>query len=152
MTDNQSSAMERTVWESNSQTKTISRPVTVPKSAQKLENRQLELQLDLLSLQKKEKELIDALENVNVALADLGIPSSMIYASDMEEAANATKVKSDDPKQRNLQRMKSSGINMKDTEKLSFRGEDKACEYFQMLDLNRDSFIGYSEFRGKRHH
>eukprot|EP00981_Chlorochromonas_danica_P006986 scaffold1510_cov176-Ochromonas_danica.AAC.6 len=41
--------------------------------------------------------------------------------------------------------VKASGIVMKS--KLSFRGKEKAQEYFQLLDLDQDSLLRYSEVR-----
>ena len=104
-----------------------------PKTAEKIGRRKAELQAELISLQKKEKELLDALIPTNNALHELGVPSSMIYDEDYLSKIN---------------RLNASGLKFNDPNKLSFRGEDKAREYFQLLDLNDDGYIGYEEYRG----
>lgn len=39
-----------------------------------------------------------------------------------------------------------TGIRMKG--QLSFRGKEKAAEYFDLLDIDQDGYLNYEDFRG----
>jgi seryl-tRNA synthetase len=100
-----------------------------------LQSRKFELQCELQSLQKKEKELLEALGSTNNALQELGVPSFLIH-DDQEEL-------------KNMDRLKASGLRMKHSKNaLSFRGEDKVREQFNLIDLNEDGYLGYEDLRG----
>lgn len=49
-----------------------------------------------------------------------------------------------------LQPMKLSGIRM--SNKLSFRGKQKAEEYFHILDENGKGFLNFEDIRGKKYY
>jgi hypothetical protein len=106
-------------------------------TADDVESHKASLYLELRSLEKKEKELFEALDNVNDSLLELGIPSSLL-TDEFHGPASKTTGQVHDP-------IKSSGIRMKN--QLSFRGEDKSKEYFRLLDINKDNHIGFEEMR-----
>jgi hypothetical protein len=100
-----------------------------------LQSRKFELQCELQSLQKKEKELLEALGSTNNALQELGVPSFLIH-DDQEQL-------------KNMDRLNASGLRMKHSKNaLSFRGEDKVREQFNLIDLNEDGYLGFEDLRG----
>lgn len=95
-----------------------------------------DLLLELQSLQRKEIELLTALETINVTFDELGIkvhnqldhnPQATVISSGQKKALDYSKV----------------GINIQG--QLSERGKNKAKEYFQELDLDADGLLQYED-------
>ena len=88
-----------------------------------------ELLHQLSILQQKEEELVAMIQGIDSTFQELGyrIDSSTNSANNVS-----------------LQ----TGIRMKG--QLSFRGKEKAAEYFDMLDIDKDGYLNYEDFRGKR--
>ncbi len=125
--------------------------------------------LELRALQKKELELLSSLEAINESFAELSIPittnnpnTGYTHPTDLQSVisnpaiAGSSYVSSSTKKRRQWQpspevkfdlvKYKSYGIRMGN--KLSFRGEDKAREYFDMIDDDHDGFIDFEESKG----
>ena len=87
-----------------------------------------ELLHQLSILQQKEEELVAMIQGIDSTFQELGyrIDSSTNSANNVS-----------------LQ----TGIRMKG--QLSFRGKEKAAEYFDMLDIDKDGYLNYEDFRGK---
>ena len=119
--------------------KTVTPPVSVPtaihnnfKSPSNLlimsAKTKAELLHQLSILQQKEEELVAMIQGIDSTFQELGyrIDSSTNSANNVS-----------------LQ----TGIRMKG--QLSFRGKEKAAEYFDMLDIDKDGYLNYEDFRGK---
>ncbi len=126
--------------------------------------------LELRALQKKELELLSSLEAINESFAELSIPittnnpsTGYTHPTNLQSvisnpviAGSPSYVSSSTKKRRpwepspevkfDLVKYKSYGIRMGN--KLSFRGEDKAREYFDMIDDDHDGFIDFEESKG----
>src|SRR5688572_28512274 len=76
----------------NSNNNNNSQIVHISKAAQGLGSRKFELQCELQSLQKKEKELLEALGSTNNALQELGVPSFLIHDG-QEQLKNMNRLK-----------------------------------------------------------
>lgn len=102
-----------------------------------------DLTMELLFMQKKERDLLSALTAINDAFFDLGVPisTSFIPKSVSEEKSKEVGTPGYHP-----DKFRKYGIRM--NEELSFRGQDKAREYFEdILDMDCDGFIDYEESR-----
>jgi hypothetical protein len=140
------------------------RQLSPPKSSsEKRESSKYDLQCELESLRKKETELLSALQTANDALEELGLSSKLLHS----ELSTENERKNDQ-----VERLKASGLRnfrvggiekgeavverterRKTEEKLlSFRGEDKAKEYFQFVASSSSlsslsSTLGYEDLR-----
>jgi hypothetical protein len=124
--------------------------------------------LELKALQKKEVELLAALAAINESFAQLSIPintnnarTGYNHPTELQNVGmntGPTTVQTAPPTSKrawnktseesfDAQKYKAYGIRMGN--KLSFRGEDKAREYFDTLDDDHDGFIDYDEARGQ---
>ena len=81
-------------------------------------------------LQRKEEEIAAMIQSVDEAFAELGMH--------VDTSVDVTK------KQSAVQ----TGIRMKG--QLSFRGKEKALEHFDYMDMDRDGFLNYEDFRGEK--
>lgn len=88
----------------------------------------------LLRLRNYEADLMKEIGKINETFSKLNISSTSTDSDDVFGGLPVDLVKA-------------SGIVMKS--KLSFRGKEKAQEYFQLLDLDQDSLLRYSEVRGE---
>lgn len=86
----------------------------------------------LAILQKKEEELAMMIQGIDSTFQELGYR--------IESALDNSN--SNIPMQ--------TGIRMKG--QLSFRGKEKAAEYFDLLDIDKDGFLNYEDFRGMKSH
>lgn len=131
------------------------------KTAEKYQNKKLELQQDLEALRKKEKDYLIALQQTNVALEDLGIPSSLLYpnSDNNNNITNAPAVPSSSSSSSSsvspvltkrllekLQKVKSSGL-------MSFKGDvkqegwnDRSSSRKEESRSSREEFLS---FRGE---
>lgn len=119
-----------------------SRPNTAGSVAEEVEDIQ-DLTTELALMQKKERDLLAALSAINDAFFDLGVPisTSFVPSSVSEEKSKEVSLKGYHP-----DKLRKYGIRMSD--ELSFRGRDKAKEYFEdILDMDKDGFIDYEESR-----
>jgi hypothetical protein len=80
-------------------------------------------------LQQKEEELARMIISVDASIQELG------YRVDSSVDVTKSRV----PIQ--------SGIRMKGA--LSFRGKEKALEYFDTIDVDKDDALNYEDFRGR---
>lgn len=88
----------------------------------------------LKSLQRKKLEYETALDAINQTFEDLGLGVSTIVGHGQGGIAEKAEIQR-------------SGIRIKG--ELSFRGRDKAEEYFRLLDRDNDKFLSYEDVRGK---
>lgn len=119
-----------------------SRPNTAGSVVEEVEDIQ-DLTTELVLMQKKERDLLSALSAINDAFFDLGVPisTSFVPTSISEEKSKEVPIKGYHP-----DKLRKYGIRMDD--KLSFRGQDKAKEYFEdLLDADKDGYIDYEESR-----
>ena len=91
-------------------------------------SKKAELLSNLSVLQRKEEELANMIMALDSTFRELG------YRVDSSVDATKKKV----PLQ--------TGIRMKG--ELSFRGKEKAEEYFDSIDIDKDGFLNYEDFRG----
>lgn len=77
-------------------------------------------------------ELLKEISQINNSFSKLGIPSSVLRDNESNQSI--------------ADQAKASGIVMKS--KLSFRGQDKAREYFRFIDLDHDDLTQYADMRG----
>jgi hypothetical protein len=82
----------------------------------------------LSALQRKEDELASLIQSIDATFMEMGFR--------IDNSVSVLKKKG----------APSSGIRMKG--KLSFRGKEKAEEYFDVMDLDRDGFLNFEDFRG----
>lgn len=87
----------------------------------------------LKSLQRKKLEYETALDAINQTFEDLGLGVSTIVGNGQGGIAERAEIQR-------------SGIRIKG--ELSFRGKDKAEEYFRLLDRDNDKFLSYEDVRG----
>jgi Ca2+-binding EF-hand superfamily protein len=90
-------------------------------------NREL-LVFKLGVLQRKENELASLIQSIDATFTDMGFR--------IDNSVSVIKKKGNP----------SSGIRMKG--KLSFRGKEKAEEYFDVMDIDRDGLLNFEDFRG----
>jgi hypothetical protein len=122
---------------------------------------------ELKSLQKKELELLAALTAINESFAEQSIPVSTndpksgyshptplpvwafskgMSSSDDNIRKNPDVVAST-PSTFDCNKYRNYGIRMGN--QLSFRGEDKAREYFDLIDIDHDGFVDYDTCKGE---
>lgn len=88
----------------------------------------------LKSLQRKKLEYETALDAINQTFEDLGLGVSTIVGHGQGGIVEKAQIQR-------------SGIRING--ELSFRGKDKAEEYFRLLDRDNDKFLSYEDIRGK---
>lgn len=93
----------------------------------------------LQKLRLQEQELLAALDSLDKSFEALGVP---LNSAARDEALPDSQIDYE-------QELRRSGIRMGD--KLSFRGRDKAAEYFELVDQANLGRIGYPEFKGADH-
>lgn len=87
-----------------------------------------ELLQRLSILQRKEEELNMMIQGIDSTFQELGYR----IESSMEKSSNGVPMQ--------------TGIRMQGY--LSFRGKEKAAEYFDLLDVDKDGYLNYEDFRG----
>jgi len=87
-----------------------------------------ELLHKLAILQKKEEELVMMIKGIDSTFQELGYRIESALDSSNNNVPMQT------------------GIRMKG--QLSFRGKEKAAEYFDLLDIDKDGHLNYEDFRG----
>lgn len=90
------------------------------------------LKANLVKLRRHEAELLKEIDSINESFNHLGVPAALLHGDDASRS-------SVDP-------VKAAGITMRS--KLSFRGRDKAKEYFRFVDLDGDELLHYADLRG----
>jgi hypothetical protein len=88
-----------------------------------------DLRSSLAKLQNHEKELLNEIARINKSFDKLGVPNQNLRDGDS-----------------NAGYIKSAGLVIQS--RLSFRGKDKASEYFRFVDTDKDELITYEEMRG----
>ena len=123
---------------------------------------------ELQMLQKKEMDLLAALTAINESFAEQCIPvsthntaSGYTHATALpawatqgwsQDTVGMTSKRSDSQGSRetgvfDVDKYRAYGIRMQN--KLSFRGEDKAREYFAVLDTDHDRLLDFEECKGE---
>lgn len=113
------------------QPSTIKEAVQTPFHQQRQNNmseRKQQLLHTLQLLQRKEEELALMIQAVDANFRELGYKVD----STVDVTKKAVPVQ--------------TGIRMKGL--LSFRGKEKAAEYFDVIDVDKDGFLNYEDFRG----
>lgn len=83
----------------------------------------------LAMLQKREEDLSALLESVDVSLQEMGFQVSIKPSSSKTTTM-----------------MPQTGINIGG--QLSFRGKEKAAEYFNLIDTDKDGYVNFEDLRG----
>mmetsp|Transcript_746 Transcript_746/g.1286 ORF Transcript_746/g.1286 Transcript_746/m.1286 type:complete len:822 (-) Transcript_746:261-2726(-) len=85
---------------------------------------------NLFIMQRKEEELASLIQSIDTTFLEMGFK--------IDNSTNVTKKKAPP----------NSGIRMKG--KLSFRGKEKAEEYFDLMDVDNDGLLNFQDFRAIR--